>query len=75
MLKLIKGMLSIMENTELGITIRNLRINKKITITELAKRVNYSRTYISILESGQINATNEIYQTIFSVLGVEYISM
>ncbi len=64
-----------MENTELGITIRNLRINKKITITELAKRVNYSRTYISILESGQINATNEIYQTIFSVLGVEYISM
>ena len=57
-------------NTELGMRIRYLREQKKMTLEDLAFDSNVNKNYLSDLERGNRNPTVKILTRIASALGV-----
>lgn len=61
-----------MKNNNLGIIIRKRRKELGLNTVQLAKKVNYSRSYISRVENGIIDVSDETFTVIFKALGITY---
>ncbi|WP_081390267.1 helix-turn-helix domain-containing protein [Paenibacillus odorifer] len=48
-----------------------IRIKKKVKAKDLAKEVNVSKAYISMLENEKCHITNELYEKWTIALGIE----
>lgn len=52
--------------TEFGKEIRKLRIDKSMTLTDMAKRIKFSVSHVSSIETGHRNITRELLKIILS---------
>ncbi|MGH8573065.1 MAG: helix-turn-helix domain-containing protein, partial [Gammaproteobacteria bacterium] len=52
-----------------GAELRRLRIERKLSLTALAAKVNYSKSYLSKLESGEKRLTSEVAHSVDEILG------
>ena len=59
-----------MNLVSIGNRVKNLRINKGLSQDELARRIDFDRTYLSRVESGKQNMTVETLFKICEGLGV-----
>lgn len=57
---------------KIGVTIKKLRKEKKITQIDFAKQCGISQTYLSQLENDERNPTVDVLERISSVLEIPY---
>lgn len=55
-----------------GLKVKNLRIEKNLSIEELANISNVDRNYISDIEKGQRNVSIEIIEKIIHALDIDF---
>lgn len=60
------------KNVKLNQLIKITRIETGLNCSQLARLTNYSASYISQLENGKMNGTNEAYEIIFKALNIDH---
>lgn len=59
-------------NDHIGLTIKRLREQQDMTITELSRISGVSRSYIHLIEKGENNPTSDKLDELAKALGAEY---
>lgn len=60
------------DKKSIGIRLKAVRKDKKLTQTQFASAIDYSKLQICFIETGRNNTTNELIQKVVSVFGVNY---
>ena len=60
-------------NQSLGTVVKELRQNKKMTVTELAQKTGVCRSYLTMIEQGKANPSIDLVVAVFESLGKKLI--
>jgi len=58
-----------LDHQSLGAVVRELRKNKKMSITEFSERTGICRSYLTMIEQGKANPSIELVMLMFCSLG------